>query len=119
MYVIFIILNMSERTLNDRERNVLLPLIKSKLQETSVEKSDEQIEDALNAYMEAAEHMPEDYPHTTDDKDIVDEVISNYLSIGGRRRSNKRSTARRRRSSKARQSRKARKARKARSTRRR
>jgi hypothetical protein len=105
---------MSDRVLNDRERTVLLPLIKTKLKEKSVEKSNKQIEDALNAYMDAAEHAPEDYANKPDEN-IVDEVISNYLSNGGRRRSNKRPTARR--SSKARKVRKSRKVRKARKSR--
>ena len=108
------------RTLTAHERETYLPEIKKHLGENSG-KSDEDIEKALNAYMEnKAQPEPEHYQYMDDNtltQNIVNDVVSQLRSrYGGRRRSSKsskkRPTARpRRRSSKARKSRKVRKSR--------
>jgi len=92
------------RTLSERELTVLLPLIKAKLSESSVVKKDDEIEKALNDYMETAEHFPEDY-NQKKDEEIVEEVIKRLMpsasASGGRRtKSSKKRATRRRRSSK-------------------
>jgi len=105
---------MSSRELTLYERETYFPKIKEQLNNS---KTDKEIENALNDYMEnVVEKNPEDYSDMSDEvltETIVSAVVLKLKSSGGRRRrsSKKHPTARRRRSSKARNSRKVRKSR--------
>jgi PBP1b-binding outer membrane lipoprotein LpoB len=102
------------RVLTGYELNTYLPRIKEELVDS--QKTDEEIENALNDYMEnVVEKNPEDY-ESLNVEQLTNKIVSDVvlkLTAGGRRRrsSKKHPTARRRRSSKARKSRKVRKSR--------
>ena len=92
---------MTTRVLQQEEIIRYVPAIKAKL---TAHKSptDEEIQTALNEYLEVAEKNPEDYSNKSEE-DIVNEIVKNLTMAGGRRRSKqskKRSATRRRRSSK-------------------
>jgi hypothetical protein len=92
------------RTLSEHERKTYLPVIQEGLKTQSINKSDKEIEDALNNYMSTAEQTPENYQDLNQEElttKIADEVIQRLTPKGGRRpKSSKKRATRRRRSSK-------------------